>query len=247
MRRAAATVGALAAVVVAGALGTGAVQAETGGAAAPSTAQWLAPERLEDANGRLKRAADVRPVPALRANGWRRPATATELSARPQAWRTRVLRPPAAPQRRLDGAKADYDRAIVEATNDVRARRGLPRLRLSERLEAAAAKHSRSMSRQGFFAHESADGSAFWKRVEVFYPSRGSSYWAVGENLIWSSPELSVADAIEGWMDSPGHRDNMLSRDWREVGCASAQLGSAPGVYEGRTVVIVTCDFGIRR
>jgi uncharacterized protein YkwD len=209
---------------------------------------WLTPEGLESDDGRLKRSpvvvAPVLPV----ANGWRQPSE-LDLTPRPEAWRTEVITPapepaPAAPE---PAAATDYDAAVVAATNEIRAKHGLTPLDASPRLEASAELHSRNMGRLGFFAHESADGTVFWKRVQQFYGPGGYSYWSVGENLIWSSPDLSVDAAMNAWMESPGHRENILDRDWREIGCFSVHLDSAPGVYGGRRVVIITCDFGVRR
>jgi uncharacterized protein YkwD len=47
-------------------------------------------------------------------------------------------------------------------------------------------------------------------------------------------------------MLSPPHRENLLSREWREIGIAAIHFSSAPGEYEGRPVTIVTADFGAR-
>ncbi len=131
--------------------------------------------------------------------------------------------------------------------NVERRQRGLQALRLSRRLTAAAENHSRQMGRRGFFEHESADGSAFWKRVQRFYRSTGYRYWSVGENLLWASPSIGVGGAVTAWMNSPGHRSNILSREWREVGIAAVHFDSAPGVFGGREVTIITMDFGVRR
>jgi uncharacterized protein YkwD len=212
---------------------------------------WLGPSRLETDHGRLKQVPLVRALPAPIGNAWREPAEAGDVTSRENVWRTQVIRPrvqqPAAAPQQPANDGVDYDGAIVGATNDIRRNHDLPALKVNPRLEAAAEQHSKDMGQRGYFAHESADGSAFWKRVQQFYPQGEASYWAVGENLIWASPELGVDDAMKGWMDSPGHRDNILAKEWREIGCASTHLDSAPGVYGGRKVVIITCDFGIRR
>jgi uncharacterized protein YkwD len=49
------------------------------------------------------------------------------------------------------------------------------------------------------------------------------------------------------WLNSPKHRKTMLRTRWREVGVGAVQAGSAPGVFGGREVTIVTADFGVRR
>ena len=251
MRRLLATTAALAAAVLAAGLPAGSAGARSGPQASAAPA-WLAPSRLESAHGRLKRAPAVQPVPEAAENGWRRPASAADLTARDNVWRTQVIRPAAQTQSTAPASPAaddsgDFDAAVVAQTNAIRSRQGLVPLKVSPRLRDAAERHSRNMGKSGFFAHESADGTAFWKRVQQFYPASGAGYWAVGENLIWSSPELSVEGAMRGWMDSPGHRANILEKDWREIGCFTVRLDSAPGVYGGRKVAITTCDFGVRR
>jgi uncharacterized protein YkwD len=215
--------------------------------------EWLGPSNLGESDGRLKRVSVVQaPAPEPVDNAWREPAAAAELAEKPNAWRTAsVIRPAAAepaaaPAQPADNAD-DYDAAVVAATNAIRRSKGLDPLRTNQGLTAAADQHSRSMGKVGFFAHESADGSAFWKRVDNYYAQGDASYWAVGENIIWASPDLSVDEAMKAWMASPGHRENILAKDWREIGCSSTRVDSAPGVYSGRKVVLITCDFGVRR
>jgi uncharacterized protein YkwD len=137
-------------------------------------------------------------------------------------------------------------RSIVAEINIVRADHGLRPVRLARPLTAAAGQHSNEMGVRGYFSHDSADGTSFWKRVGEFYGSRGYRYWSVGENLLWSSGELSPASAVTMWMNSPTHRKNLLDSDWRQIGLSVKQFTSAPGVYHGLTVTIVTADFGTR-
>lgn len=139
------------------------------------------------------------------------------------------------------------ERQVLVELNAVRASHGLRPLRASAPLARAADVHSRDMGRRGFFAHTAPGGSAFWKRVKRFYPNAGYRTWTVGENLLWSSPTIEAERAVEMWMDSPGHRRNILDREWREIGISAIRVAGAPGVFEGRDVVILTTDFGIRR
>lgn len=139
-----------------------------------------------------------------------------------------------------------YEADIVRRMNAIRAARGLRALRVSRQLSAAAAFHTNQMGLRGFFEHESANGAEFWKRIERFYPSRRARSWSVGENILWGSPEISASQAVREWMQSPPHRENILSREWREVGLGAAHFGSAPGEYRGGPVTIVTANFGAR-
>jgi uncharacterized protein YkwD len=136
---------------------------------------------------------------------------------------------------------------VLAQLNAIRAEHGLAPLRLNARLSAAATQHSREMGLDGYFRHESADGSAFWKRIARYYASSNYGYWSVGENLLWSSPDVAPAKAMDLWMHSPEHRANILSSRWREIGVAAVHVTSAPGSYKGLTVTIVTTDFGVRR
>jgi uncharacterized protein YkwD len=143
-------------------------------------------------------------------------------------------------------AESALETAVLSRINRVRRGRGLRALRWNKRLAAAADFHSRDMGKKGYFEHESANGGAFWRRIERFYPSRGFSSWTVGENLLWASDTYGSAFAVHEWMTSPPHRENILSRDWRELGIGAVTFQAAPGVYGGRMVTIVTADFGAR-
>jgi uncharacterized protein YkwD len=149
-------------------------------------------------------------------------------------------------QSRAQSATAALEAAVVARVNVIRRGRGLRPLRWNRRLAAAADYHSRDMAHKGYFEHESANGTAFWRRIERFYPSRGFRSWTVGENLLWASDTYGASFAVREWMESPPHRENLLSRDWREVGIGAVTVSSAPGAYGGRAVTIVTADFGAR-
>jgi uncharacterized protein YkwD len=152
-----------------------------------------------------------------------------------------------APQRSgARAAMAALESSVVGRVNAVRRSHGLRPLRLSHRLHAAAVFHSKDMGRRGYFEHDSLTGAPFWRRIERFYPSRGFHSWTVGENLLWGSDTYDATFAVREWMNSPAHRKNMLSRDWREVGIGAVFFGRAPGEYAGRPVTIVTADFGSR-
>jgi uncharacterized protein YkwD len=143
-------------------------------------------------------------------------------------------------------AVAALESALLARVNAVRSRRGLSGLRHSPGLSAAAAHHSREMVKHGFFEHESRDGGSFWKRVKRFYGSRGFRAWEVGENLAYGSPDLDAAATVRMWMNSPGHRENLLAASWRELGLAAVHVDSAGGTFGGSPVTVVTLDFGLR-
>ena len=148
--------------------------------------------------------------------------------------------------RRSAVALSAVETSLLARVNSVRRSHGLRALSISPGLSAAAAYHSRQMVQHGFFEHESRGGGAFWKRVERFYGSGGFRAWEVGENLAYGSPDLSPAATVRMWMNSPGHRENLLSRRWREIGLGVLHVGAAGGEFGGSAVTVVTADFGYR-
>jgi len=111
---------------------------------------------------------------------------------------------------------------VLAAVNRFRAAHGLARLHESPALDRAARQHSLQMGRDGYFAHTSADGTAFWRRIRRYFSARNYSYWSVGENLLWSSPSVDPGRALTMWMHSPEHRANMLSSTWSRIGISRA-------------------------
>jgi uncharacterized protein YkwD len=138
------------------------------------------------------------------------------------------------------------DRTVVAAINRYREQHHLHSLEVSPELDRSAQQHSLEMGADGYFAHSSADGSAFWRRIERYYPSQHESYWSVGENLLWSSPDVSTGRAMQMWIGSPEHKANLLAPRWRQIGISAVHVVAAPGTYHGLTVTIITTDFGVR-
>lgn len=143
-------------------------------------------------------------------------------------------------------ALTSLEQGVLTDINTFRVAHHLTALRLSQPLTAAAIAHTQEMAAQGYFAHESADGSLFWKRIRTYYPSTPWTYWSVGENLLWSSPDVGASQALQLWLDSPEHRANLMNPRWREIGVAAMHATAAPGVFHGLDVTIVTTDFGAR-
>jgi len=155
---------------------------------------------------------------------------------------------PAAPARTTAHvALSSFEHGVLEEINAIRAQHGLAPLRIDPQLTAASEQHSREMTAKGYFQHSSADGTAFWKRIERYYGPGGHGYWSVGENLLWSAPNVSARRALELWMASPEHRKNLLTPEWRQIGVAAVHTADAPGTYNGLEVTVITTDFGIRR
>ncbi len=145
-----------------------------------------------------------------------------------------------------DQGVAVLDEGVLGGLNAIRSAHGLKPLHLNASLSAAAAFHSRELAGGGYFSHDSVGGGAFWKRIERWYAPSAQGTWTVGENLLWESPDVDAAQALDAWMKSPEHKANILSPDWREIGIAAVHVDRAGGVYHGRPVTVITTDFGAR-
>jgi uncharacterized protein YkwD len=142
--------------------------------------------------------------------------------------------------------KTASKRALVRATlcqlNAERKRRGMRPLRLNRNLSAAARAHSRAMARRHFFSHDSLNGASFLDRIRRTGYLHGARSWNVGENIAYGSGRLSTPRSIgRAWMNSPGHRANILSRSFRSIG-----IGIAAGTPHGGGGATYTTDFGRR-
>jgi uncharacterized protein YkwD len=141
-------------------------------------------------------------------------------------------------------AKRTVMRATLCTINAERHRHGLGALKLNRKLSDAARRHARDMVRRDYFAHDSLGGGTFVDRIKRSGYLRGARSWTVGENLAWGSYERSAPRAItDMWMNSAGHRANILSASFREVGIGLA-IG-APGA-SGASATYAT-EFGARR
>ena len=142
--------------------------------------------------------------------------------------------------------ETDLQRNLLRELNVLRRRAGLPALRHSDDLDAAALSHSKSMARYGYFSHTSYNGSLFWQRIARFY--RAPHYYRVyrlGENLMSGPASASASTVMRAWLNSPPHRENLYAK-WTDVGFGCVLAVDAPGVFDGETVAIVTADFGAR-
>lgn len=120
------------------------------------------------------------------------------------------------------------------ATNTQRQQHGLPPLLRNNALNRAAQLKLEDMFAQQYFEHVSPDGRGPADVVEA----AGYEYITVGENLALGNFE-SDADLVQAWMDSPGHRANILSNNFRELGVAVGQ-----GEFEGRNTWLAVQTFG---
>jgi uncharacterized protein YkwD len=135
---------------------------------------------------------------------------------------------------------------ILAELNRIRRARGLRPLKKSPRLGRAADAHLRALALAGQFRHEWTNGRRYDRWIRRFYPVGGARFWAAGENLIWSTGDLSATRAAQVWLASPPHRRVLLAPYWRELGIGAVYAVGAQGVYGGSDVVIAAAEFGAR-
>lgn len=134
--------------------------------------------------------------------------------------------------------------AILCLHNKVRAEHNLPALRENKRLRKAALGHSKDMVRDGFFEHTTPEGVTMVERILRAKYVREDEGWALGENLAWGTGSYGTPrGTIESWLGSPGHRANLLRRNYREVGIGIV-LGVPVSDAAGATY---TVNFGVKR
>ena len=138
-------------------------------------------------------------------------------------------------------------RLVTAEINVVRRQHGLPRLTVSVQLARAGQEHATQLAVAGYFSHNWSDGTPFGAWIRRFYPVAGAQRWSAGENLAWATPDVTPQHAVEMWLASPEHRRILLSKTWRQVGLGVIRADSAGGYYEGKNVVILAAEFGIRR
>ena len=104
--------------------------------------------------------------------------------------------------------------ALIQAMNRKREAYGLAPLKLNHRLALAAGDRLAEMIEQGYFAHVSPSGREPFDAIQ----ERGYDFREAGENL--AAGFASAESVVSAWMRSPGHRENLLSPAFEEVGVA---------------------------
>lgn len=118
------------------------------------------------------------------------------------------------------------ERNIIALTNSERTRRGLAACSMDEQLADVARMHSADMLKRNFFSHDNPDGLAPQDRVKKGYPTM---IGGVGENIAYLEgyPDGELAKRfVSNWMNSPGHRANILKGDYKSMGLGIARLGN---------------------
>lgn len=140
------------------------------------------------------------------------------------------------PLENKDGSQDAYltKDGVISRTNLMREREGLPPLSENELLNQSAKEKLDDMFEDQYFEHIAPDGTT---PTEVIV-SVGYDYITTGENLALGNFPDDTA-LVQGWMDSPGHRANILHQSYQEIGVAVGQ-----GIYQGRQTWLAVQHFG---
>lgn len=130
---------------------------------------------------------------------------------------------------RVLGISSDVsNQQLLLLTNEKRQENGDSALTISDQLSQAAANKATDMFAKNYWAHNAPDGTTPW----VFIKSSGYDYIYAGENL--ARGFTTSSDVITAWMNSPEHKQNMLSQNYKDVGFAVAT-----GTLNGEETVLV--------
>ncbi|WP_435332682.1 CAP domain-containing protein [Haloarchaeobius sp. TZWWS8] len=156
--------------------------------------------------------------------------------------------PTVAPRADIDVAR--LERLVHGEVNEVRTSRGLEALERDAALAEIARYHGRDMAQNEYVAHTAPDGETMSDRYDAFgYDCRVSTgdgrYASGGENIYYARytgydyTEAELARmTVDGWMNSTGHRENLLRDYWNREG-----IGVVVDQRDGRTHVYVTQNF----
>ena len=131
------------------------------------------------------------------------------------------------------GAVTFSAQQIIDLTNQKRAENGLPALSYNPLLAQAAAAKAANMFSENYWAHNSPSGKTPWS----FITGAGYKYVYAGENLARDFGDAN--SVVNAWMNSPSHRENLLEKNFKEIGVAVAD-----GKLTGVDGILVVQEFG---
>ncbi|MBS7344079.1 MAG: S-layer homology domain-containing protein [Caryophanon sp.] len=105
-----------------------------------------------------------------------------------------------------------------DLANEFRAKNDKSVLQPHATLTSASKLHSIDMAKNNYFSHTSLDGSEPWDRIDLISPS--NTFMMMGENIAAGYP--TIFDAHTGWINSPGHRQNLLAFHYEYIGFGAA-------------------------
>lgn len=139
--------------------------------------------------------------------------------------------------------------SVLRLLNAERSKRGLRPLRENPLLAKAALWQTHDMVARRYFAHQRQGGPDFVARIRRTGYLSGAKSWALGENIAAGEGSSSVESLVRAWMASPGHRHNILSKTYRDIGIGlvlDSPYKGASAAAGGPEALTITTDFGRR-
>lgn len=113
-----------------------------------------------------------------------------------------------------------FEQEVVKLTNAERTKAGLSPLQTDDKLMAAAREKSQDMQSNNYFSHTSPTFGSPFDRMKAL----GIAYKSAGENI--AQGQRSPQEVVQAWMDSPGHRANILNGKFTHIGVGYVKSGN---------------------
>lgn len=118
---------------------------------------------------------------------------------------------------------SSFEKEVIRLTNIERKKAGLPALAENPQLSKIARLKSQDMATKGYFSHQSPTYGSPFQMMQSF----GLRFSSAGENIAYG--QRTPQEVVNAWMNSPGHRANILSRSYSQIGVGLAK--NSRGVY----------------
>ncbi|MFJ8847078.1 sigma-70 family RNA polymerase sigma factor [Streptomyces cyaneofuscatus] len=152
-----------------------------------------------------------------------KPKPSPTKSTRPPAPSTAAPAPkPTPPPAPAPAPPASESGQVLQIVNTERAKEGCGPVTSNDLLATAAQRHSADMASRDYFSHTSPDGTDPGDRITA----AGYRWSTYGENI--AKGQRTPADVMRSWMDSPGHRANILNCSFKEMGIGKVDSGGGP-------------------
>lgn len=147
-----------------------------------------------------------------------KPSASKPSTSKPSASKPVAQKPAATPA--VSGDYAAFQKRVVELVNAERAKNGLNPLKMNAQVNKTATLKSQDMAKLGYFDHNSPTYGSPFDMMKKY----GISYRTAGENIAMG--QTTPEQVMKGWMNSPGHRANILKSSFTEIGVGVAKNSS---------------------
>ncbi|MGP1907194.1 CAP domain-containing protein [Metabacillus sp. JX24] len=182
--------------------------------AAPAPKQEAAPAPKQEAAPAPKQ--EAAPAPKQEAA----PAPKQEAAPAPAQQQAPEAKEEAPKQEQTQAAVSEFEKKVVELTNAEREKQGLKPLQLDEELSKVAKEKSKDMQSKNYFDHNSPTYGSPFDMMKKF----GVEYTTAGENI--AKGQASPEEVVQAWMNSEGHRKNIMNADFTHIGVGHVEEGN---------------------